>query len=247
LPLNLRPGLRRLQAGWPWLLLALAGVALFHSLGLWQWHRADEKRALQEAFARGSAEVQPLGSRSSAELPRYTQLQVSGRYDLQHQFLLDNIIRDGHAGYEVLTPLRLPDQRTLLVNRGWVPLAGGGRSALPDISLQAGGDVTITGRLDDLPVSGLREGHAPPLTDAHWPKLTSFPATAELAAALQRPVEPRQLLLAADAPDGYHRDWQPASAGFPPERHVAYAIQWWTLGGLVIVLFLVLNLKKIHP
>ncbi len=246
MPLSLRLGSRRLHAAWYWLLLAVAGAALFYWLGLWQWHRAEQKRELQQAFSRGSDAVQWLGQSDSAALPRYARVRVSGRYDPQHQFLLDNIIRDGRAGYQVLTPLRRPDQPTLLVNRGWLPLTDGGRSVLPDVSLQAG-DVTIEGLLDKLPVSGLREGRAAPSTDATWPKLTSFPTADELGTALGLPVEPRQLLLAASAPDGYRRDWQPASAGFGPERHIAYAVQWWSLGALVVVLFFALNLQRIHP
>lgn len=244
MPLNLRLGSRRLHAGWPWLLLTLSGVVLFHSLGVWQWHRAAEKRLLQQAFVRGGAQVEPLGSSPVAALPRYTQIRVEGRYDPLHQFLLDNISRDGRAGYEVLTPLHLADQRTLLVNRGWVPLVGGARNLLPDVALRADADVELIGRLDDLPVAGLQTGHAAPQADAGWPMLTSFPTAAELGAALQRTVEPRQLLLAADAPDGFRRDWQPASSGFPPERHEAYAIQWWTLGALAVVLFFTLNLRR---
>lgn len=244
MPLSLRLGSRRLHAAWYWLLLAVAGAALFYSLGQWQWQRAGQKRALQQAFSQGATEVHWLGPADSATLPRYARVRVSGRYDPQHQFLLDNIIRDGRAGYQVLTPLQRPGQRTLLVNRGWLPLADGGRSVLPDISLQAG-EVTIEGLLDKLPVSGLREGRAAPSTDATWPKLTSFPSADQLGAALGSPVEPRQLLLSASAPDGYRRDWQPASAGFGPERHIAYAVQWWSLGALVLVLFFTLNLKRI--
>lgn len=246
MPLSLRLGSRRLHAAWYWLLLVMAGAALFYSLGLWQWHRAGEKRALQQAFNQGATGVQWLGQNSSATLPRYARVRVSGRYDTQHQFLLDNVIRNGRAGYEVLTPLRLADQRTLLVNRGWLPLVGGARSVLPDIALQAS-DVTIEGLLDELPVSGLREGRAAPSTDANWPKLTSFPTAAELGTALGTPLEPRQLLLSANAADGYRRDWQPASIGFGPERHIAYAVQWWSLGVLAVVLFFALNLKRIHP
>jgi cytochrome oxidase assembly protein ShyY1 len=35
------------------------------------------------------------------------------------------------------------------------------------------------------------------------------------------------VLLDADAPDGYVRDWQAPTLG--PERHVAYAGQWFAL------------------
>jgi cytochrome oxidase assembly protein ShyY1 len=77
-----------------------------------------------------------------------------------------------------------------------------------------------------------------------WPRVTSFPQTADLSAALGRPLEPRQLLLEADQPGGYLRNWQPASASFPPERHQAYAVQWWSLAALAAGLFLYTNLTR---
>jgi surfeit locus 1 family protein len=228
--------------------LAVAGFGL---LGRWQWHRAAEKQLQLDAFAAGSLQQLDLGSQALAQLPRFAQVQVSGRYDATHQFLLDNISRAGQAGYEVLTPLLLPDGRTLLVNRGWLPLRDRQRALLPDIALADGNTANsespllqLRTRVDELPSTGLAAGRAPPTTDSVWPKLTSFPTTSELAAALGRAIEARQLLLAADQPTGYQRDWQPPNVSFGPPRHVSYAIQWWSLGLLAVVLYFVMNLKQ---
>jgi len=239
-----RIGSRRLTATWWLTALTAAGVLLFGALGHWQWQRSIFKRQLQQAFAAGSLHVEPLGARSLSALPRYLRLEVFGRYDAGHQFLLDNISRDGRAGFEVLTPFVLADGRTLLVNRGWVPLRDGSRDRLPEIAFSPSGESTITGRLDLLPVTGLEAGRAPPAIDGPWPRLTSFPATAELARALKRVIEPRQLLLDADQPHGYRRDWQPGSATFGPERHLAYAVQWWSFAALAVFLFVLLNLRR---
>jgi len=223
---------------------ALVVTLVFIHLGRWQWHRAEYKRALAAAFVRDAGRFSALGSRPLAELARYARVQVAGRYDPAHQFLLDNMTRDGRVGYEVLTPLTLADGRVLLVNRGWLPLPAEGRARLPDVAFDAPADVTAVVRIDELPVTGLAMGRAPPDGGASWPKRTSFPDSAQLAAALGRPVEARQLLLDADQPQGYRRDWKPGSAGFGPERHLAYAIQWWGLAALTVVLLVVLNLKR---
>lgn len=233
--------------------LAVGGALLFTELGRWQWHRAAEKRAYAAAFVAGSERVVPLGRQSTSALPRYAQVSVSGVYDTAHQFLLDNIIHDGQAGYEVLTPFQLSDGRVLLVNRGWLPLPQGRRDQLPDLAMKWRGPDesappdTLSGRLDALPVAALASGTVAPGNDASWPKRTSFPTTAQLSASLQHPVEAQQLLLAADQPQGYVREWQPASAGFEPERHLAYAIQWWGLGALSLFLFFLLNVKRHKP
>jgi surfeit locus 1 family protein len=234
----------RLVASWWMTILTLIGVLLFAQLGRWQWHRAAEKRAMAAAFVAGAADFSSdLGTRSTAQLPRYTQVRVHGRYETAHQFLLDNMSHAGQAGYQVLTPFRVDDGRLLLVNRGWVPLPGGRRDVLPDIAMSVLGEVNIGGRVDELPVAGLAFGRAPPGADASWPKRTSFPTMTQLSAALAQTVEPRQLLLAAGEPQGYLRDWQDASAGFPPERHVSYAVQWWGLGALSLFLYLFMNLE----
>ena len=234
----------RLEASWWMTILTLVGVLLFAQLGRWQWHRAGEKRALAAAFIAGAADFSSeLGQRSTADLPRYTQLRAHGRFEAGHQFLLDNMSHAGQAGYQVLTPFRLDDGRLLLVNRGWVPLPGGRRDAFPDVALADAGEVNIGGRIDELPVVGLASGRAPPTTDALWPKRTSFPTMAQLGVALGQAVESRQLLLAAGESQGYMRDWQDASAGFPPERHVSYAVQWWGLGALSLFLYLFMNLE----
>jgi surfeit locus 1 family protein len=82
----------------------------------------------------------------------------------------------------------------------------------------------------------------PPAPGPQWPKLTSFPTMADLSAALGRPLEAQQLLLNADEPLGYVRDWQPT--GFGPERHISYALQWWAFAALALGLYGYLNWRR---
>lgn len=230
--------------------LTLVLLVLFISLGRWQWGRAEFKSAQQREFATGARQQQTLGDRSTQELARYTRLRVSGEWDVARQFLLDNRTRDGRAGYEVLTPLRLEDGRWLLVNRGWVPFSGY-REALPDIAAAlagAGGQITVAGVLDELPAAGLVGGRAPPAVEGSWPRVTAFPDSAELRAALASPTEPaprlesRVLLLDEAESVGYVRGWKPFAKG--PEQNWSYAIQWWGFAVLLMVLYVALNLKK---
>jgi surfeit locus 1 family protein len=233
----------RLVASWWMTALTLIGVVLFALLGRWQWHRAEEKRAVNAQFAAGAADFSSeLGHRPTAELPNYTQVRVHGRYEAAHQFLLDNMTQAGRAGYQVLTPFRLDDGRLLLVNRGWVPLPGERRDVLPGLDVTDTSEVNIGGRIDTLPVAGLALGQAAPSSDPIWPKRTSYPSMTQLSAALGQSLESRQLLLAPGEPQGYLRDWQ-AATGFPPERHVSYAVQWWGLGALSLFLYLFMNME----
>jgi surfeit locus 1 family protein len=237
-------GSRELRAPWWLALLTLAAILLFLQLGRWQLHRAAEKRLQQMAFELGALQTTDLGARAVAAVPRYQQVRFRGHYEPAHQFLLDNMTDAGRIGYQVLSPFRLDDGRLLLVNRGWLPLPGGSRNTLPDVSVDGAQSQLLVGRVDELPVTGIAIGRAPPEAGAAWPKRTSFPTSAELAAALAKPIEARQILLGANEPNGFVRQWKSASAQFPPLRHIGYAIQWWAFAVLALVLFVVLNLKR---
>ena len=114
-------------------LLALILAALFVRLGVWQWQRGVEREAQWTRFARGADRLLELGVRAVTEVPLFQRVSVSGELDGTHQFLLDNRIWHGRAGYEVLTPLERAGAPALLVDRGWVPFSGA-RARLPDVS-----------------------------------------------------------------------------------------------------------------
>jgi surfeit locus 1 family protein len=101
------------------------------------------------------------------------------------------------------------------------------------VALTAPASVTLSGRLALLPSPGLALGRAPPA--GAWPKVTSFPDMAQLSAALGAQLPPRILLLDADAPFGYTRDWP--MPGLAPLRHFSYAIQWWSFALLALIVW----------
>jgi len=214
----------------------------FFFLGRWQWRRGELRQAEYDRFAAGAEQVIPLGSKGTDQVPRFQRVSVVGQLDPDHQFLLDNRSYHGRAGYEVLTPLQRPNGGTILVDRGWVPFSGL-RAQLPDVALKARGPVTIVGRVDNLPSPGLSSGRAPPSPAAAWPKVTAFPSMAQLSSALRVPLEPEIVLLDPREEDGYVRDWHPP--GMEPIRHWSYAVQWWSFGVVLSVLWIGLSLRKV--
>lgn len=234
--------LNRPRIPWFLTLLTAGAVALFVSLGHWQWSKGNLRAAQAEEFARGGETAEPLGTQALEDMRRFQQVRVRGKLDPDHQFVLDNRTHDGRPGYEVLTPLeRSGRSELILVNRGWIPFSGF-RDKLPDVSFAAGAEVELTGRVDELPVEGLASGRAPPDANAPWPKVTSYPHVAELSAMLGRPIEPRILLLDAREPNGYLREWQPP--GLTADRHWAYGVQWYAFAVLAIALWLILGMRK---
>ena len=225
-------------------LVALVLAALFVRLGVWQWQRGEERAAAATRFARGADTVLELGTREPGETPLYQRIGVEGELDATHQFLLDNRTFEGRAGYEVLTPLLRASAPALLVDRGWVPFTGS-RARLPDVTVTAGGPLRLTGRVSVLPSPGLASGRAAPAGIGPWPKVTSYPDMAQLAAALGQPLSSRILLLDPAAPDGYVRAWRPP--GLPPLRHFSYAVQWWSFALATLVLWAVLSRRPQPP
>ena len=223
-------------------LLTLILLVLFVSLGRWQWHRGEAKQVLWDSYERN--DVTPaLDARfdfDSAE--RFTSVALTGHFESNRQFLLDNRSHAGQPGYEVLTPFVLESGRRILVNRGWIPF-GGYRDRLPDVSFVSAPSTVVQGRLDELPTAGLASGRAPPEAGDAWPKLTSFPTHEELQAALRDKLARRILLLDPKMPNGYVREWSPP--GMAPERHFSYAIQWWGFAVVLLVLYFALNFRKV--
>jgi surfeit locus 1 family protein len=228
----------------PMLALTLAACVLFVALGRWQWQRGDYRTAQWQSFEREDG-VRDADAATLGSLPRYTRVRLQGRFDGDHQFLLDNISEGGRVGYYVVTPLLTADGAAVLVNRGFVP-GSGYRERLPDVAIAAdAAPRTITARVGMLPVAGLASGSVPPSGTSSWPRVASFPSEADLAAALPYALTPGVLLLDDATDDGLLRHWQPP--GLEPARHYAYAVQWWAFAVLALVLFVVLNLRKKRP
>jgi surfeit locus 1 family protein len=231
----------RFSPSWPMTLVTVVLLVAFVGLGRWQWQRGEAKQAVWAEYERRAAAAD-LGTRDPDRLDRFAHVRMTGRFDTAHQFVLDNRSHAGRPGYEVLTPFMSDAGTRLLVNRGWIPFTGR-RDQLPDTAFEAAAPVTLTGYLDELPASGLASGRAPPPAGAEWPKLTSFPAHAELEAALGEKISRRILLLAPDSPDGYLREWKPP--GLAPTRHLSYAIQWWGFAVVLLVIYFGLNFRKV--
>lgn len=217
----------------PWLAIALlvALAAVCASLGFWQLGRAAESRALQERFE-AALERPPIALRTADDADdglRFRKVEARGRFVPDRQFLIDNIVQGGAAGYYVLTPFAPDDGGPwLIVNRGWVG-AGLDRSVLPDVRIDDRAR-RITGVLDRLPAPGLRLGEEPAVDDDRAVRVMSFPTMAALEQALGRRLYAYQLRLDPDQADGFVTDF--AAPGLAPERHLGYAAQWWLFGAI---------------
>lgn len=230
---------RKVKKPLPTWLLLLVGALLvlqFAGLGAWQISRGFEKRAAQIAY---QGETGFKAWQDGMPVLSFQRLQASGRYDGEHQVVLDNIILNNRYGYYVVTPLEVAAGKPLLlVNRGWIEKAGDGLNAgrleLPD------GELSVRGRAGSLPKAGYKMGDAFEAA-REWPMHAVYPSPEEVAAALGRDIQPFVLLLDPEEDHGFLRRWAPSQIG--PGRHFAYALQWFAMGAVLSGL-LVWNYRK---
>lgn len=224
--------------------LYLTLLALLCSLGFWQLGRAEQKQQLlqrqQEAMLSATLDLNRERV-SDIDADRYQPVMVSGHYDLAHQVLIDNQVMDGKTGYLVLTPLIVDQQnQALLVNRGWVAL-GGDRRQLPNVDFTAG-KVKVTGRINRFPSVGIKlNGMEQP--SAGWPAVVQVVDANVLANRLGYKIVDFQVELDANADNGYRREWK-TTVAIPPEKHQAYAVQWFGLALALSFLFVWISIQK---
>ncbi|MEE4174596.1 MAG: SURF1 family protein [Xanthomonadales bacterium] len=221
-----------------WALTAVLAVLglVFLSLGNWQRERAQDKVVSQTAF-----DTAPLVTRLEGSPPDWARAVLAGRLDGERHLLLDNKLFRGRAGVHVLTPLELENSgELLLVNRGWLPLPPD-RSALPEIPTP-GEVMEMRGRLAPISQPGVQLGEPATLQPDRWPQLMVYPDWERIETALGRPVHRKVLYLDVDHSAGFDdRNWTPFTMG--PDRHRAYAVQWYGLAITALVIWLILGFR----
>ena len=216
-------------------LAAAAACAAGIALGNWQSGRAEEKRALGARIEEGlqGSPIEISSGKLSADYLAWRHVAARGRFVDEHTVYLDNKLRRGRPGYEVVTPLRLNGMH-VLVNRGWVE-AGKSREILPKVPVPAG-EVRIEGlalpRLPHVLQAGPDKGKVRQNVD-----LASFAKETGLA------FQPLVIEQHSSALDGLLREWPRPDTGI--EKHEAYALQWYSLAGLAVVLFVVLSFRRV--
>lgn len=214
--------------------LLLPLVLVMFALGWWQTQRMAEKVALTSEFedAQYNSLDESLGNEA-----RYTHINATGRFDTEKHIFLDNMIWNGRAGVHVFTPFRTFSGTTILVNRGWKPMAAD-RASLPAVWTPAV-PVDIRGILAPPPEHRQKLGSPDALETGHWPQLVTYLDISTVAAALQTPLPDRVVWLDSEDPAGFEgRDWSPST--MTADHHQAYAIQWFALGAAALVFWLVL-------
>lgn len=207
-------------------LATIVAVALFVTAGLWQRDRMHQKMTLRATLDAAAAQpAVPLPALTDWSTWRFRPVTLTGTFDAAYQILLDNRVRAGRAGYDVVTPLTLTDRRTVLVDRGWVP-AGPSRATLPHVPPPTG-SVTLAGRVNKAPAPYL-ELARDTAAGGVWQNL-------DIARAEQRTGVPLlPIVVEQTAPlgpgDDLVRDRPPPDVGV--DVHRSYMVQWFIFAAM---------------
>lgn len=211
-------------------------LGILLSLGNWQLSRAAEKRAVQNLRAEAS-NLKPLAASdffTQSDID-FRQAEVNGDWAIDKIFLLDNSIRAGTAGYEVLTPMSV-EGGWILVNRGWIA-RGPVRAELPPIPVVKG-SAAVSGyvvRPSERAFTLKDDDFSAP----SWPMVIQKIDMKGISSLFSQPLAPVVLRLSPDDSSGMIRDWQIVAMG--PEKHEGYAVQWFGLSLAWVVIFVVAN------
>jgi len=163
----------------------------------------------------------------------HKRVAARGYFIAERTVLLDNKLRRGRPGYEVVTPLRMGDL-SVLVNRGWMP-APPSRANVPSVRTPAS-EVRIEGialeRIPQALAAGPSSGRVRQNLD-----IAAFAAETGLE------LLPVVIEQHSDLDDGLAREWPRPDLGI--EKHESYALQWFSFAGLAIALAIIFSFRRI--
>lgn len=220
--------------------LTVAASVIMVFLGNWQLHRYHERSAINARIdAADSTPAAPLTSvlprpaaagrpgASPGKDAAWTKVTVSGRYDPAHEIQARGRTVDGSVGFEIVTPLLLPDGTAVLVDRGWVQSKDGDAISAPAAPPAPTGEVTVVGQVH------LSESRPAPLTQRDGRIDTRRIAVPRLAAALPFPVYGAYVLVSDPEPG-----FEPVSINHEDSwQNGGYAVQWWLFALMALLVY----------
>ena len=206
--------------------------------GFWQLDRAGEKAALIDRLEARRA-LPAITPQSALRLPdderADRQVVMDARFTPNHFVLLDNRIRGGKFGYEVVAFVEV-DQLAVALNLGWVR-GDPSRQTRPDVVLPSGVQ-TVSGRLYQ--PSGdafmLGENRLPAQLPGVVQQLTLPAWEEELQSRLDQPIFPLEIRVDKFESVAFDATW--AIVNQTPAKHQGYAVQWFTMAAALGLAFI---------
>ncbi len=212
-------------------LLVIATLPVLVSLGFWQLSRYEQKLLLEQAYeSRHALEPLTLPKVQHHQDPVYLPFTVSGRYDPDRYFLLDNQVFQGEAGYELFMPFLSDHGVWLLIDRGWI--AAGDRELLPEV-------ITDPGHLILSGFAYKPQGKpfllAEDIWEEGWPKRIQALDPMKISEAIESVMPDFFMVLKAGQPGA--EQMRPMVINLKSEKHLGYAFQWFAMALVLLLLY----------
>lgn len=216
--------------------LCLLFFMLFSLLGWWQVQRFHFKQKILSDYQKNfSQEPLPFEAISNPEQKPFLKVSIKGEYVTEESILIQKFI-NGKLGFEVITPFKLNKaERLMLIDRGWF------EHSVMTNSENVRGEQQIVGR-----IALINEPHfilgKNILSDK--PKLVMQKMDIpELSQKTGKKYYPFLLLLDPKEPHGFLREVKLTSV--VPERHMAYAVQWFGLALVTLIGFICFSIERV--
>jgi cytochrome oxidase assembly protein ShyY1 len=215
------------QLNWPMVLFTMLVFSLLIKLGFWQSDRALEKEQRQQRISELSQQqaltlTQVLALRDLPDGINDLPIELDGVFVEDKVFLLDNQPDEGRLGYRVYQVMTTNDY-AVLVNLGWVQ-GSIDRNVLPAVTAMTG-QYVITGHVREVEVG--MQLQAQNLANPSWPLRVQQIELDKFSPLITKKLLPFVVYLDKTEAIGYKKNWQ--AIVMPPEKHRAYAFQWFSL------------------
>jgi cytochrome oxidase assembly protein ShyY1 len=213
-------------------LLVVVAIVTMINLGSWQLRRLDDRQAFNAQIEqRYDQPPVPLDELLTAGADpddlEWRPVTTGGTYLPDDTILIANRSQGRRAGQNVVVPLRLDDDRILLVNRGFVPLAETTARPVPAT------EVAIVARLRATQEKRLGQLSDPAEGDLEIAQRVDIE---RLAAQLPGEVVPMYVDLVESDPPEVGSLPEPVAAPVLGEgNHLSYAVQWFIFATAVAV------------
>lgn len=223
----------------PWLIFTLLVFSALVKLGFWQSARAVEKEErlhnitqLSKTTAMSLSEIQKFPITDINDFP----IKLKGEFEKDALFLLDNQTNKGQLGYRVYQIFNVNNQ-SLLVNLGWI-VGSINRDEIPNVKAITG-SFELNGHIRLIEKGILLMEQQ--FNNVSWPLRIQQVEIDKLSAVAQKTLLPFVVYVNEDESLGYKKNWQPIV--MPPEKHRAYAFQWFSLAIVWLILMFWASIK----
>ncbi len=214
----------------PWLIFTLIIFSGLIKLGFWQSdraldkeHRLERMAVLQQQNAVSLAEVLTLAANNEqSDYLNDFPVSIEGEFAADIVFLLDNQTNKNSLGYRVYQVVK-SGEYAVLVNLGWVQ-GSINRQELPKVNALVG-QYNFQGHIRFIEKGIMLMEQK--LEVNQWPLRVQQIELKKFSTLIGVQLLPFVVYLDKNEPLGFDKNWQPIV--MPPEKHRAYAFQWFSL------------------